>query len=252
MDTQDTKQETSAPLRRILLLTTAAMLALVTLMVLYTRHGDGVLARLEVSVGEVLLDEGRRFQEAGALANARERYERALESRFEGPQNRAATEKRLGQLLYDEGDFAGALPHLEAATQPPHVQINAFELRVEALQQLERWDEIAPVLEAWRAAADAQTRPDQSANAGYYAGQLAAHRGDMEAAERAYTAAITLAPGGSKRGGSWPGSTTHARTMRRRSPAWDAYLRIRAHPGNPPWEWIARTWRRAFVGSRAP
>lgn len=196
METQDTKQDGAAPTRRILLLTTAATLALVALMVLYTRHGGGVLARLEVSVGEVLMEEGRRFQDAGALANARERYERALDSRFEGPQNRAATEKRLGQLLYDEGDFAEALPHLEAATLPPHTQINAFELRVESLIALEQWDALPPVLEAWREAADAQERPDQAASAGYYAGQLAMHHGDLGAAETAYEDATALVPGG--------------------------------------------------------
>ena len=53
---------------------------------------------LDASVGEMLLDQGKRHEAAGSIDYAIAAYEKALNARFEGPQNRKETEQRLETL----------------------------------------------------------------------------------------------------------------------------------------------------------
>jgi tetratricopeptide (TPR) repeat protein len=73
------------------------------------------LDRLGNSVGEVLLDEGLRLQAAGQVEEARSHYEKALEVRFEGDQNRRYTHLLLARIALEEEHPAAARRHLEAA-----------------------------------------------------------------------------------------------------------------------------------------
>ncbi len=190
------EERDSAPvpiLRSVAALTAAALVALVIVLITYVREGGAVLARLDRSVGEVLMEEGRRFHEGGARANAMERYTQALASSFAGAQNRATTEKLLGQLLYEMGDFAAALPHLEAATEGVYPQFNAFELRVEALIALDRWDAVPAAIDTWRRVAEGDR---DRALAAHYAGRVALHQGDTAAAIAAFEGATSIVPGG--------------------------------------------------------
>lgn len=161
----------------------------------YTHAGEPLLRRLDASVGEVLLEEGRRFEAAGAWAAAKDRYAAALRAHFAGAQNRAQAEKQLGSLLLAEGDAAAALPHLEAATAGPQPVLSAFGPRCEALLALNRADELPQVLAAWRAAAGSALPPAQQADLAYYTGKAALAAGRRDEARGAFAEGAALDPG---------------------------------------------------------
>ena len=162
----------------------------------YARHGAPLLERLDTAVGEVLMNEGIRIEEAGVLDDARVRYERALAARFAGSQNRIYTHKRLGAVLWKQGRFEAALPHLRNAVQGPHAQLSAFEILCDALFHLERYDAAAAVIPDWLAAADAADAPKARATALLFQGRVALRHGDLDAAQPPLEASYRLDPGG--------------------------------------------------------
>ncbi len=173
-----------------------AATALLTLSMLgYVRFVPPLLARLDVQIGEVLMREGMRFEAAGAVENAQERYLLALQARFAGPQNRAHTLKQLGTLLWAEGDAAGAIPYLREAAESPYAPITVYEPLADALLQLGRDAEAEAVIGQWREVLDAHPDREARASAEYYLGKIARDRGDRDAAERHFAAAHELQPG---------------------------------------------------------
>jgi tetratricopeptide (TPR) repeat protein len=162
----------------------------------YAQYGARLLARLDVSVGEVLMNEGLRLQEAGAIENAKERYAAALLTRFGGEQNRVYTLKLLGTLHWSEGAYARALPYLEEAAKSPHVEASFLEPYCDTLYQLQRYAEAGAAIEQWQKAL--ATRDDRAAMADtkFHEARLALAQGDRASARRAFEEGALLAPGG--------------------------------------------------------
>lgn len=188
--------EDRAMIRLVAAISIAATALLTLGMLSYVRFIPPLLARLDVQIGEVLMREGMRFEAAGAVENAKERYLLALQARFAGPQNRAHTLKHLGTLLWAEGDAAGAIPYLREAADSPHAPVTVYEPLADALLQLGRGAEAEAVIVQWRKVLEAQPDHEARASAEYYLGRIARDRGDRDAAERHFAAAHELQPGG--------------------------------------------------------
>jgi len=187
--------EDRAMIRVVAAISITATVLLTLGMLAYVRFVPPLLARLDVQIGEVLMREGMRFEAAGAVENAQERYLLALQARFAGPQNRAHTLKQLGCLLWYRGDPAAAIPYLQEAADSPHAPVTVYEPLADALLQLGRGAEAEAVIGQWREVLDAQPDREARASAEYYLGKIARDRGDRDAAERHFAAAHELRPG---------------------------------------------------------
>ena len=172
----------------LLVLCGGALLAAATL---YVQHGDPLLRRLDASVGEMLMRYGEDAESAGNTAAAIGYYTVALDTRFEGPQNRAHTHLRLGVLLLETGQPALAEHHLRSETSGAYTLAETRERHCEALLALEDTEALAPALEAWEAGA---ANDKEHARAAWYRGRLEALRGDEAAALEAYELGAELDP----------------------------------------------------------
>lgn len=147
---------------------------------------------LTSQLGTVWLACGEQREAAGALEEALSFYESALAGRFHGPQDRNHAEKRCGVVLYRLGRYDEALVQLKRAQESPYRTLNGYRPWADTLIALDRWEEAAAVVEAWAAAA---VDDDQAlAEARQYAGRLAMHAGDFDAAIVAFQVALTLVP----------------------------------------------------------
>ena len=162
----------------------------------YATWGAPLLSRLSVSVGEVLMKEGLRLEEAGALENAKERYAAALESRFAGEQNRAYTLKLLGSIYWRDGDYEKAKPLLRAATESDRAEPSFFLPYCDALLHLKAWDELREATLRWQQAVAKTTDTAAMAEAKYFEGRAALGMGDRARAKTAFTDGLRIAPGG--------------------------------------------------------
>jgi len=185
---------TKSLLRAAIAIAAAGLILLVAMATLYVGNGARLLARMDLSVGEILMNEGMRFQESGASENAKERYRAALGARFAGEQNRILTLKLLGALYWADQDYERAVPLLEEAVASPHVAPTYFEPLCDSLYQLQRYDEVLALLPRWKAAA--ADRPDIGAVAAYFEGVTLLMKRRWEAAVAAFEAGNRLAPGG--------------------------------------------------------
>ncbi|HPO14439.1 MAG TPA: hypothetical protein PLI09_13435 [Candidatus Hydrogenedentes bacterium] len=176
-------------------LTAVAQVAVLLVAVLYIRLAPGFLAKLDLNVGEVLMKEGIRFEDAGAIENAKERYTLALDARFAGPQNRVFTLKRLGTLLLNEGQAEKGVVYLQQALDSPYASLTAYEPLLIAYYQLNRLDDAERILKQWQQAA---TNPDNALRATFcfHAGRIAHARGDDAAALTHFQEGQRYAPGG--------------------------------------------------------
>ena len=182
--------------RATLGLTALAAGALLAFCFLYSRLAPAFLARLDTSVGEMLMEEGMRLEQAGAFENAKERYRLALDSRFEGLQNRAHTLNRLGIRLWLEGNLEDAATYLQQAADSPYAPISVYAPLCDALMKLKRHADARKLLGRWQAAADASGISSYQAEAKFYAGQIAMADGNTEAAMARYREGDAIAPGG--------------------------------------------------------
>lgn len=160
----------------------------------YARYAPGLLQRLDFNTGEVLMKQGTAFEDAGEPENAKERYLIALQSRFQGEQNRAFTQKRLGALYWHEQDLEAALPLLRAAAANPAAAGNVYEPLADTLFQLKRYDEAQEAVDRWLAAS--QENPAQRAEALFHLGRIALARGARAEGIARFQESDALAPGG--------------------------------------------------------
>ena len=180
----------------VLTLTAAATVAGGLVAAVYVSYGGPLLERLTVSIGEELMKEGLRYEEAGARENAKERYTLALASRFEGPQNRTFVLKRLGVILWQEGDLEGAVGYLREASERPTANINSFEPLCDALYGLGRSEEALAYIERWLAMATAQYDDAEWSAAKFHQGRIALAQDDEETAIEAFRQGNDARPGG--------------------------------------------------------
>lgn len=160
----------------------------------YDRFGTRLLARMDVSVGEVLMKEGMRCKEAGQLENAKERFTTALASRFAGEQNRVYTLKLLGVIYWGEGNYAKSLPLLDEAAKSPEAEATWFGPYCDTLYHLGKYDEAAAAVERWQQAVARRGDKALMADAKYYEGLIAVARQDADAATRAFAEGAALNP----------------------------------------------------------
>lgn len=158
----------------------------------YVRVAPPWLDSLGDAVGEVLMREGMRLETAGALANAQDRYEQALAASFAGDFNRLHTEKLLGALLWRQGNYSDAEPHLRAAIEAPDPSLGAFEPLADVLFQLRRLDEATAITETWRTLAEARGDKTAQAAALFHAGRIAVRQDDPDRAIPLYEASLAL------------------------------------------------------------
>jgi len=179
------------------LLTLVTVGGLLAFVLVYTRLGAPFLDRLEANLGEELMRTGMRMEEVGALEEAREYYERALAGRFEGPQNRILTLKRLGALLWQDRQYEMCLPYLQEVANSAHAPTGIHELLFDALFNLRRFEEAQQVLRQWAAALDArQDTAVARADLKFQEGRLALAQGDTQTAEARFLEGVAASPGG--------------------------------------------------------
>ena len=160
----------------------------------YDRFGTRLLARMDVSVGEVLMKEGMRCKEAGQIENAKERFTAALASRFAGEQNRVYTLKLLGVIYWDEGNYAKAAPLLDEAAKSPAAEATWFGPYCDTLYRLGKYDEAAGAVERWQQAVSRRGDHGMMAEAKYYEGLVAVARHEVDMAKRAFGEGAVLNP----------------------------------------------------------
>lgn len=188
---------TDWPLGRVAVgLTLLASVVFVAACVGYTRSGAHLLGRLSLSVGEVLMKEGLRLEDAGALENAKERYTAALASRFAGEQNRAYTQKLLGSLYWRDGDYETARIHLREATESTHTSPSFFPPYCDTLLHLKAWEEATTAVERWQRLVAKSGDTESMAEAKYFEGRIALGQGERDRAREAFNEGLKVAPGG--------------------------------------------------------
>lgn len=177
----------------VLVLTALAFAAFLTFVAGYARLGTPLIQTMDTNIGEVLFDQGRRFEQAGQYDNAAERYRQALAARFDAPEVRTVVLKRLGTLLWWREGAQAALPYLEEAYAQPDFPPNLYEPLCASLIDVGRLPEAMDVVNRWLSAAD---QPQRQADAKYYQGKVYAAQGKTDQALEAYVAGDALVPGG--------------------------------------------------------
>lgn len=183
-------------LRAMLRLSAFTMLLFVAFLWGYRLIGLRLLEPLDDSVGEVLLKEGLRCEEAGLLDLAKARYEAALAGRFAGPQNRATTNAKLGTLWWREGQFEAALPLLEKAVGGVYAKPEYLKPYCDSLIALNRVDEAERALALWDTLLAEAGSPSQREERMSYAGRLALLAGRKDDAQALFAAGEALFTGG--------------------------------------------------------
>ncbi len=159
-------------------------------------QAHGLLARLDVSVGEVLMNEGVRLEEGGFPQDAIQAYQTALRARFQGPHHRIHMLERLGALLRDQRGLESALAALEEAAASQHATLAVFEPLFDTLFQLGRDEEARACFTRWAAAAESEANTAQRAEAAYRMALLCERAGDAEEALAHHAESNRLLPGG--------------------------------------------------------
>lgn len=162
----------------------------------YIQWAPAMLAKLDLSVGEVLMKEGLRLEEAGATESAMERYRAALAARFAGEQNRVYTLKLLGTLLWGAKDYDAALPLLREAVESPEASPSFFPPYCDTLLHLKRADDLAAAATRWQQLAARSGDEADMAEAKYFEGRAALALGEPARAKAAFTEGLRLHPGG--------------------------------------------------------
>jgi len=159
-------------------------------------QAQGLLARLDASVGEVLMNEGIRLEEGGFPEDAIQAYQAALRARFQGPHHRIHMLERLGALQREQPDLEAALIALEEAAASEHATLAVFEPLFATLVQLDRDEEAQALFTRWAAAAESEANTAQRAEAAYRMALLRERAGDTEEALAHHAESNRLLPGG--------------------------------------------------------
>ncbi|MBP8128397.1 MAG: tetratricopeptide repeat protein [Candidatus Hydrogenedentes bacterium] len=210
-------------MRAVAVVTFAGMAVFLSGTWLYARFGGSVVDAFDEELGEVLMERGMRFEEAGSLENAKAVYAEALNCPFQGPQNRADTQKRLGVLYWQAGDLDAAVRCLQPAAEAEPPPVSVFEPLCDCLLSLGRLAEAQEVVFRWMERAGELRLPAEKGKAKYYEGKIALAEGDRQRAETAFLEGLRELPGGrnaSELGQMYYEQGRHAEAL----PQIDAYL----------------------------
>lgn len=179
-------------MRAALLLALGGALAIAAAALWFADAGAGFLERRDGRVAEVTLGEAEHLDDAGFNIEALSAYDRALAGTFAGPDKRANTQRRYGQLLHRMGNYTAAAKMLLAAEAGPQPDRGGLGELTDALLRLEWWEKAEAALARWRAEQgdpnDTLTRAGQLCAGG----RLAEGTGDLDRALALYQEAEQL------------------------------------------------------------
>ena len=178
-----------------LAVTAAATLGVYVFCLAYVSLGAGFVEGLEHNLGEVLMREGGRLEQAQQYDAAIETYRRALAQTFRGAHNEAHVHKRLGTLLWQRQQWAEAAEVLRRAQAHPAHDTGVYLPLVDSLRHIGRLDEAAARIEDWDAMAEDEP-PESAALRHYHMGRIAAAQGDIGRAVDVWRHAAALHPSG--------------------------------------------------------
>jgi len=177
-------------------LTSAAFIAFIAFVVVYAHWGTPLVQRMDSEIGEVLLERGTRFEEAGEYESAVHCFKQALGGRFDGATSRTYTLKRLGALLcWREGAEAG-LHYLQEAYKNTDCPISTYTPLCGALLELGKAEQALEVAARWLREAKASDHAGHQAKAKYYQGKAYQAQGDPAKALTSFLEGNALDPGG--------------------------------------------------------
>ncbi len=178
-----------------LTVTVAATAGVYVFSLAYVSLGANFVEGLEQNLGEVLMREGGRLEQAQQYEAAIETYRRALAQNFRGPHNEAHVLKRLGTLLWQRQDWEEAAAVLRRAQAHPAHDAGVYLPLVDSLYHMGALDEAAARIADWEAMAESAP-PETTALRLYHAGRIEAAQGDTETAVKDWRTAAALHPRG--------------------------------------------------------
>jgi hypothetical protein len=180
-------------MRSIIAFTVLAMALVVGAMFLYYRDGGSLVAAQDNTVGEMLLDEGLRFEAGRDWKQAEATFRLAESARFEGEKNLRHLQLKLGHLTDDVSYYRLATTGYELAKIKPSLWHEAWKWWCHSLELEVQWDALEKVVEEWTKAVEAagprgiyQTSVDQNLDRSERAriqALLLGHQGKFEEAE---------------------------------------------------------------------
>ena len=167
--------------------TVVASAGFVVFVLAYAYAGGSIVADLGRDLGETLLEQGIRLEEAHQYERAVDVYMEALDTRqFDGEINRTATLSRLGKLLWRQRKPEQALEYLRQVRKRPDAPLSAFQALADCLLETGRIDEALSVAREWFEAAEKDERREQKELAKFYEGKAWEEQGNTEKALDAY------------------------------------------------------------------
>lgn len=151
------------------------------------------LSGMTKDLGNVALRQAARSEAVGDYEGAIQHYQAALDGHLPGGRDRVHAEKRMGIVLWVQGNYAEAAAHFQRAQESPFRSLNGYKHWVDALEKLGRWEEADVVANTWlEACIEGGNLGVIRADALLALGQQARHHGDRVLARNFYTRALNL------------------------------------------------------------
>jgi hypothetical protein len=180
-------------MRSIIAFTVAAISLVVGAMFLYYRDGGTLVAAQDDTVGEMMLDEGLRFEAGRDWKQAEATFRQAESARFEGEKNLRHLQLKLGHHTRDVSYYRLATRGYELVKIKPSLWHEAWAQWCRSLEDELQWDALEKVVEEWDKAVEAagprgiyQTSVDQNLDRferSRLRALLLGHQGKFEEAE---------------------------------------------------------------------
>ena len=172
----------------------AAFVGLTAAVCLFAVFGQTFAERMSTRVGDIEAARARSLYEAGLVENAIAAYRKALEMKFDDPNQRRWAMRRFGELLLNEKRAEDAVPVLKACLTAFPDDLPAHELYCRALEQTGRAGDLVDAAKAMFSVA-ADNRGSQS-TAKFYLGCAWEKLAKPDAALQAWTEGQALDPKG--------------------------------------------------------
>lgn len=176
------------------ILSGAAFVGLTVAVCLFALFGQTFAERMSTQVGDIEAARARSLYEAGLVENAIAAYRKALEMKFDDPNQRRWAMRRFGEMLLNEKRAEDAVPVLKACLAAFPDDLPAHELYCRALEQTGHAGDLVDAARAMSAAA-ADNRGSQS-TAKFYLGCAWERLAKPDAALQAWTEGQSLDPKG--------------------------------------------------------
>jgi hypothetical protein len=156
-------------------------------------YAPPLVAAQDDTVGEMLLDEGLRFEANGAADAAAAKFRKAESARFQGTKNLRHLQYKLALLETDpavrERYIREVIQDNALTEKDPALWLRSWEMLCGELESTQRWDDLGATLSDWDVRVNAANLYPSSHEAirdaamrEYYRGVLARQRGDIATA----------------------------------------------------------------------